>query len=91
MAELKIYTTYQEFHDRVYSGKNKDYVLTSRMPLGISVCIGEEPFPERKGPRRFLPYHEERTVVCVGEMDNCRHLFAVKKSWLEMGGKLGGL
>lgn len=88
MAELLIYPTYREFHDRVYSGKNREYVLTSRMPLGISVGIGEEPRPERRGFRKFLPYHEERTIVCVGAMDNGRHLFAVKKSWLGLGGKL---
>lgn len=89
MAELQIYPSYQEFHDRVYSGKNKEYTLTSKMPLGISVCLGEEPLPQRRGFRRFLPYHEERAVVCVGAMDNGRHLFAVNRKRLEeLGGKL---
>jgi hypothetical protein len=88
MAELFIYPTYREFHDKIVHGRNEDYSLTSKIPLGITVCIGEVSRPEKEGWRKFLPYKEERNVVCVGAMSNGRHLFAVKKSWLESGGKL---
>ena len=89
MAEIKIYPTYQEFFDRIRSGKEKDYILTQRFPLGVTVCLGETPLPQNTFWDRFF-YKEQRVVVCVGDSDNGRHLLAVNKKKLEeSGGKLG--
>jgi hypothetical protein len=92
MTEFIIYPTYKEFFDRILKRLEQDYVLTSKLPIGVPVCIGENPLPEKSGLKRLLPYHEERAVVCVGAIDNGKHLFAVNQKRLEsIGGKLGDI
>jgi hypothetical protein len=88
MAEIKVYDTYKEFYERICSGKEKDYLLTTVIPLGIEVTLGETPLPKRKGLRRLLPYKEERVVVCIGGCDNACGLLAVNTRKVK---GLGGL
>ena len=89
MAELKLYPTYQQFHDRIMARRERDYFLTTRVPLGVTVFVGEIPLPERSFFEKLFSYKETRPVVCVGELDNGKTLFAVNRKKLEeLGGKL---
>jgi len=88
MAEIKIYTSYERFHDRIMNGQEKDYILTTKFPSGISVCLGETSLPRNSFLDRFF-YREQRAVVCVGVCDNGKHILAINKNKLaELGGNL---
>lgn len=90
MAEFKLYPTYQQFHDRILARRERDYFLTTRIPTGVTIQVGEVPLPERSFFERFISYKESRPVICVGYCDNGKNIFAVNKKKLEeLGGKLG--
>lgn len=67
MAEVKIYRVFEGFVEDILH-RRTGYELTSRLPPGASVTIGEpSEMPDDLGD-----------VVCVGEADNARPILAVK-------------
>ncbi len=89
--ELKIYETYKNFVERIESGEEKEYILTTKIPFGVTTTLGETALPEKKGFLSFFKkYHEERVVICVGNCSGACGLLAINQKKLkDLGGKLG--